>query len=250
MTSTTRPPPTRVKLPDERKAVTWKLTIGVAPKRVNPTVECKCTCGGCSCQAEDPYDPSYVKAFVTLGEFDDGDLGEIFVTPDKEGSFARGIMDGFATLLSIALQYGVPLEVVAKKFVNGRFAPAGMTNDKSTPIATSFLDLLFRKLSLRYLDEDTCAELGIVDRALLAKDQQEGDDNGKSEDIERPEDLDEGWVAQHETNLRGEKVAQWVNLQAKCFTGDPSPHNFPKDREDRSEPAEDRQGAGEAPKAT
>jgi hypothetical protein len=237
-----------VKLPDERKALTWKLTIGVPPKRpLSAFDQCRCTCGGCKCQTEDPFDPSYVKAFITLGEFEDGDLGEIFVTPDKEGSFARGVMDGFATLLSIALQYGVPLEVVVKKFVNGRFAPAGMTNDKSTPIATSFLDLLFRKLSLRYLDEDTCAELGIVDRALLAEKDHEGDNNGESEDdIERPEDLDEGWVAEHQKNSRGETIAQWVNREAQCFTGNPSPHDRQEDRAHHSDPAEDEQGPGEA----
>jgi hypothetical protein len=192
-----------------------------------------------------------LKAFLTVSEFEDGALGETFVTPDKEGSFARGVMDGFATLLSIALQYGIPLEVIAKKFISGRFAPAGMTNDKSTPIATSFLDLMFRKLALRYLNEDTCAELGIVDHALLANDDEpEGDEDGKGEDeIERPEDLDEGWVARHTKGPHGEVITQWVNEGAKCFSGKPSTVDFAENRKDRGEPAEDRQGAGEAEEA-
>jgi hypothetical protein len=191
-----------------------------------------------------------VKAFVTVGEFSDGELGEIFVTPDKEGSFARGVMDGFATLMSIALQYGVPLEVMAKKFVNGRFAPAGMTNDRSTPIATSFLDLMFRKLALRYLDEDTCAELGIVDRALLSKEEQRGDDNGQSKGDEGSEDLEEGWVARHTENGRGETISQWVNEAAECFSGKPSTHDLPEDREGRGQRGEGAEGAGEAQEAT
>jgi hypothetical protein len=239
-----------MKLPDERKALTWKLTIGQAPPSIiNTITECKCTCGGCKCQAEDPFDPSYVKAFVTVGEFEDGALGEIFVTPDKEGSFARGVMDGFATLMSIALQYGVPLEVMAKKFVNGRFAPAGMTNDKSTPIATSFLDLMFRKLALRYLDDDTCAELGIQDRALLTKEEQQGDDNGQGKDDAGSEDLEEGWVAQHKENNRGERISQWVNEAAECFSGKPSTVDLQEDREGRGQRGEGSEGAGEATEA-
>jgi ribonucleoside-diphosphate reductase alpha chain len=78
-------------------------------------------------------------------------------------------------LLSIALQYGIPLEKLVEKFQHVRFEPSGMTNDSSVPMATSFFDLLFKKLALKYLDEEKLETLGIEDRNTRE------DENGREE---------------------------------------------------------------------
>lgn len=111
----------------------------------------------------------FVKAYVNTGEYPDGALGELFITPDKEGSFIKGVLDGFALLLSIALQHGIPLEDIASKFIHMRFEPSGYTNDKSIPIASSIFDLMFRKLALKYLDKEALERLGVEDRAQQTK---------------------------------------------------------------------------------
>jgi ribonucleoside-diphosphate reductase alpha chain len=105
-----------------------------------------------------------IRAFVTTNEFEDGTLGGILIRPDKEGSFSRGILNGVATLTSIALQYGVPLEILVQEFINTRFSPSGQTTDPDIPMASSFLDLLFRKIALKYLDKEKIDEFGISSR--------------------------------------------------------------------------------------
>jgi len=107
----------------------------------------------------------YVKAYVTTGEYPDGALGEVFIAPDKEGSFLRGVLDGYALLLSIALQHGIPLERIAEKFLHMRFEPSGYTNDESIPMASSFFDLMFRKLALAHLNAEALERLGVEDRS-------------------------------------------------------------------------------------
>jgi ribonucleoside-diphosphate reductase alpha chain len=80
--------------------------------------------------------------------------GEIFITMAKQGSTLAGMMDAFATSISIALQYGVPLEDLCRKFSHMRFEPSGFTNNKQIPIAKSIMDYIFRYLSLKFLDEE------------------------------------------------------------------------------------------------
>ena len=92
------------------------------------------------------------KGFVTVGEYDDGRPGELFIRVSKQGSTLAGIMDAFAISVSHGLQYGVPLRAFVEAFVGMRFEPAGMTDDPDLRISTSIVDYLFRKLSLMYLD--------------------------------------------------------------------------------------------------
>ena len=102
------------------------------------------------------------KGFVTVGEYDDGRPGEVFVRVSKQGSTLAGIMDAFAISVSHGLQYGVPLRGFVDAFVGMRFEPAGMTDDADLRIATSLIDYLFRKLAVMYLDPAERAGLGIL----------------------------------------------------------------------------------------
>lgn len=101
------------------------------------------------------------KGFVTVGEYDDGRPGEIFVRVSKQGSTLAGIMDAFAISLSHGLQYGVPLSAFCRAFVGMRFEPAGITDDPGIRIANSLMDYLFRKLAIMYLEPEERKNLGI-----------------------------------------------------------------------------------------
>ncbi|MHC4820335.1 MAG: vitamin B12-dependent ribonucleotide reductase, partial [Planctomycetota bacterium] len=113
--------PRRRRLPDERNALTHKFSIG----------------------GHDGY--------VTFGEYDDGAPGEIFVVMAKEGSTVSGLMDTVATLTSIALQYGVPVDVLVNKFSHTRFEPSGMTTHKDIRFAKSPVDYIFRYMGAKYM---------------------------------------------------------------------------------------------------
>ena len=101
------------------------------------------------------------KGFATIGEYENGQPGEIFLTVSKQGSTLSGIMDAFAKSISYGLQYGVPLRSFVEAFTNMRFEPAGMTDDPDIRFASSIMDYLFRRLALEYLTYDERAELGI-----------------------------------------------------------------------------------------
>jgi ribonucleoside-diphosphate reductase alpha chain len=121
----------RRRLPDERQAITHKFSIGGH------------------------------EGYITVGMYEDGSPGEIFVVMSKEGSVVSGLMDGFATAISLALQYGVPLKVLASKFSHTRFEPSGFTQNPEIPIAKSILDYLFRWLASRFLSDEEQALIGV-----------------------------------------------------------------------------------------
>ena len=101
------------------------------------------------------------EGYLTAGAYDDDALGEVFLKLGKQGSTLAGVMDAFSVAISIALQYGVPLEAFVSKFVNMRFEPAGMTDDKDIRMAQSMMDYIFRRLALDYLPLETREALGI-----------------------------------------------------------------------------------------
>jgi len=101
------------------------------------------------------------EGYITVGEFPNGGVGEIFLKVAKQGSTLAGIMDAFAISISMGLQYGVPLSAYVKQFVGTRFEPSGMTDDSDFRIATSILDYVFRVLALEYLPVDERSALGI-----------------------------------------------------------------------------------------
>ena len=116
--------PLRRRLPDERQSITHKFSIAGH------------------------------EGYITVGMFDDGMPGEVFITMSKEGSTISGMMDSFATSISIALQYGVPLKVLVDKFSHARFEPSGFTNNPEIPIAKSISDYIFRWLGLKFLPKE------------------------------------------------------------------------------------------------
>ena len=103
------------------------------------------------------------EGYITAGMYEDGTVGEIFLTDiGKEGSTLRGMMNSFATAISIALQYGVPLETLVRKFAYMRFEPEGITTNPEIPFAKSMPDYIMRWLASRFLDADVQEELGIL----------------------------------------------------------------------------------------
>ncbi|HEU5187269.1 MAG TPA: vitamin B12-dependent ribonucleotide reductase, partial [Candidatus Saccharimonadales bacterium] len=105
---------------------------------------------------------SDVKGFVTVGEFEDGTPGEMFVRVAKQGSTLSGLMDSFAISVSHGLKYGVPLKSYVKTLSSMSFAPSGMTDDPDVRTATSLVDYIFRRLALDYLSFDDRLELGLA----------------------------------------------------------------------------------------
>jgi ribonucleoside-diphosphate reductase alpha chain len=124
----------RHKLPDERRAITHKFSVAGH------------------------------EGYVTVGLYEDGMPGEIFLTMAKEGSTISGLMDSFATAISLTLQYGVPLEALVEKFSHMRFEPAGYTKNPEIPIAKSLVDYIFRWLASKFLTADLKEKVGIISR--------------------------------------------------------------------------------------
>ncbi len=114
------PQPFRRRLPDERRSITHKFSVAGH------------------------------EGYITVGMYEDGLPGEIFITMAKEGSTVSGLMDSVATLTSIALQYGVPFDVLVNKFSHTRFEPAGFTGNPALPSAKSVIDYIFRWLALKF----------------------------------------------------------------------------------------------------
>jgi ribonucleoside-diphosphate reductase alpha chain len=133
-------PPRRRRMPRERQSITHKFSIGGH------------------------------EGYITAGMYEDGTVGEIFLTDiGKEGSTLRGMMNSFATAISISLQYGVPLETLVRKFSYMRFEPEGMTSNPEIPFAKSMPDYIMRWLASRFLDVDLQEELGILTPAVRAR---------------------------------------------------------------------------------
>jgi len=128
------PKAVRRKLPDERKAVTHK------------------------------FDIAGHEGYLTVGLYEDGTPGELFVTMAKEGSTISGLMDAFATQTSYALQFGVPLKFMVDKFSHMRFEPSGFTKNKEIPIAKSIVDYIFRWMASHFLPVEEQDEVGIIRR--------------------------------------------------------------------------------------
>jgi len=101
------------------------------------------------------------EGYLTIGMYEDGTPGEIFIVMAKEGSTLSGVMDSFATTCSMALQYGVPLKVLVDKFSHTRFEPSGFTSNPQVPYAKSIMDYIFRYLASKFLPAEEAKALGV-----------------------------------------------------------------------------------------
>ena len=108
------------------------------------------------------------EGYITVGLFDDNTPGEIFVTMAKEGSTLSGMMDAFATSISLSLQYGVPLAHLVEKFAHMRFEPSGWTGNSELGFAKSIVDYVFRWLGYRFLSTDDKLAIGLVHTSEIA----------------------------------------------------------------------------------
>jgi ribonucleoside-diphosphate reductase alpha chain len=124
--------PVRRRLPDERRSLTHKFSINGH------------------------------EGYITVGLYEDGSPGEIWLTMAKEGSTISGLMDAFATSISLALQYGVPLKALVDKFSHMRFEPSGFTKNPEIPIAKSLTDYIFRWLASKFLTSEEKQETGVI----------------------------------------------------------------------------------------
>jgi ribonucleoside-diphosphate reductase alpha chain len=115
------------------------------------------------------------EGYITAGKYEDGSVGEIFLTDiGKEGSTMRGLMNAFATAISLGLQYGVPLEDFVRKFSYMRFEPEGITGNPEIPFAKSLPDYIMRWVASRFIeDTETLEELGIMTQAVRSKQEAE-----------------------------------------------------------------------------
>jgi ribonucleoside-diphosphate reductase alpha chain len=102
------------------------------------------------------------EGYVTVGEYEDGRPGEVFMKVSKQGSTLSGVMDAFSIAVSLGLQHGVPLSTFVRKYTNMRFEPAGITDDAELRLASSLVDYIFRRLALDYLSIDERIELGVL----------------------------------------------------------------------------------------
>jgi ribonucleoside-diphosphate reductase alpha chain len=102
------------------------------------------------------------EGYVTVGEYEDGRPGEVFMKVSKQGSTLSGVMDAFSIAVSLGLQHGVPLSTFVRKYTNIRFEPAGITDDPELRLASSLVDYIFRRLALDYLSFDERLELGVL----------------------------------------------------------------------------------------
>jgi ribonucleoside-diphosphate reductase alpha chain len=105
---------------------------------------------------------SDLKGFFTVGEYEDGAPGELFISVAKQGSTLSGLMNSFAISVSHGLQYGVPLKSYVRTLMGTSFSPAGLTDDKEIRTATSIIDYIFKRLALDYLSFDDRLELGLA----------------------------------------------------------------------------------------
>jgi ribonucleoside-diphosphate reductase alpha chain len=129
-----QPAAERRRLPDERQSITHKFSIGGH------------------------------EGYITVGKYEDGTPGEIFITMAKEGSTISGLMDSFATMTSMALQHGVPLQLLVAKFTHTRFEPSGFTKNPEIPMTKSIMDYIFKWLAIKFLDRDSQAHAGVIMR--------------------------------------------------------------------------------------
>ncbi len=187
-------PPKRRRMPRERQSITHKFSIGGH------------------------------EGYITAGMYDDGSVGEIFLTDiGKEGSTLRGMMNSFATAISVGLQYGVPLETLVRKFSYMRFEPEGMTSNPEIPFAKSMPDYIMRWLASRFLDADLQEELGILTPEVRARKAAQDAASSHAGDTAGPTNGEANGEPRGEGNGNGSESATAVPA-TRALTDEPPVH--------------------------
>jgi ribonucleoside-diphosphate reductase alpha chain len=124
------------------------------------------------------------EGYMTVSNYPDDGVGEVFLKLGKQGSTLAGVMDAFSMAISVGLQYGIPLDSYVAKFTNMRFEPAGLTDDPDIRIASSVMDYIFRRLALDHLPHDVRAELGILSAPERAAEVAGHDPAGLGDDLD------------------------------------------------------------------
>ena len=194
--------PRRERLPDTRQSVTHKFNVNGH------------------------------EGYITVGLYDDGRPGELFITMAKEGSTIGGLMDSFGTAVSMSLQYGVPLEVLVNKFSHSRFEPMGYTTNPDIRIAKSLVDYIFRWLGLKFLPGYREASQGLptsaarpaADRKRETKGQTNNGSNGHASpangsatrSVDRPEQLLQDPESFESVHDRNDQFARFQSDAPSC----------------------------------
>jgi ribonucleoside-diphosphate reductase alpha chain len=192
------PTAVRRKLPDERESITHKFSIGGH------------------------------EGYITVGKYEDGSAGEIFITMAKEGSTISGLMDSFATMTSLSLQHGVPLQLLVDKFTHTRFEPSGFTKNAEIPMAKSIMDYIFKWLAIKFLSRDAQEHAGVIlrDDAATAS---YGAPSVPSSNVTKPSASDLSFIDKVSSAVAApvvtsEKVVGFVTASKNADAPNPSRH--------------------------
>ncbi len=163
------------------------------------------------------------EGYVTAGSYPDNGLGEVFLKLGKQGSTLAGVMDAFSIAISIALQYGVPLETYVQKFTNMRFEPSGMTDDPDVRMAQSVVDYIFRRLALDHLPFETRSALGIHTAAERTQQLQTGEYAPVESDTAFEVESFRQSVPMRESSAATEESEHAADADAAAAAGKPAP---------------------------
>ncbi len=178
--------PQRRRLPDERRSITHRFSIASH------------------------------KGYLTVGLYDDGKPGEIFITMAKEGSVISGLMDSFATAVSIGLQYGVPLPVLVNKYVHKRFEPSGFTNNPNIRMAKSIVDYIFRWMALKFLSPEDQSKVGLNNLEVTGENKMtHGTAPANTEDLDDRIEVEEAIVPQPSQSAQASQSEPVKKIEAK-----------------------------------
>ncbi len=202
--------PMRKRLPDERPSITHKFSIAGH------------------------------EGYLHIGLYPDSNMpGEIFITMAKQGSTIAGVMDAFATAISLALQYGVPLEDLCNKFSHMRFEPSGFTNNKKIPIAKSIMDYIFRYMSLKFLGQEVEDEEDPVNPSDAVAADDENERGGAAQDISQMQlELDEPKETTKGKDVIGGTVEEFLEQSSSHIQREPAESRTAEQTTGDAEPPE------------
>ncbi len=168
------------------------------------------------------------EGYMTVSNYPDDGVGEVFLKLGKQGSTLAGVMDAFSMAISVGLQYGIPLDSYVAKFTNMRFEPAGLTDDPDIRLASSVMDYIFRRLALDHLPYEDRAELGILSAAERAAEVAGHDPAGLTEEVD-PVELAQSAAVEQPHHTERDVVPAPAPLHAQPSSpfrpGSPGPHS-------------------------